>query len=327
MLQTNLTRTFGLKSPILSAGMAFVARPQLAAAVSNAGGMGFLGADMASPEALADLIRQTRRLTSQPFGIDVMVPFFSEEHLDVCVAAQVPIVNFFWGYPQWEWVEKLQNAGSRVWMKVRSVDEAKGALQCGLDALVVQASEGGPGFSLTSLMTLLPAVVDMTPMPVIASGSILDGRGLAAALALGAEAVRCGTRFLSAVEAEAQSEYERRVGASLTDQNIGNNLFSREWPDAPADVAPERPVDEWTTPVVLFRPGAANPATASDSVPERGFHVAAFADSMGTMASTGMFPDTNAPVSELRPAAEIIQRMMRQAEGILAKYSRWQAVA
>ena len=88
----------------------------------------------------------------------------------------------------------------------------KGALQCGLDALVVQASEGGPGCSTTSLMTLLPAVVDLTSMPVIASGSIVDGRGLAAVMTLGAEAVRCGTRFLSATEADAQSEYERRVG-------------------------------------------------------------------------------------------------------------------
>ena len=304
MIETRTTKAFGLTTPILSAGMTFVAREPLAAAVCNAGGMGFLGTDTIAPDMLAQMIRTTRTLTSRPFGLDMMVPFFSEAHLEVCLAEPVAVVNFLWGYPDWVWVEKLQNAGSQVWMQARSLDEAKGALQCGLDALIVQAAEGertGGG-----LMSVLPAVVDAVPLPVIASGNIVDGRCLAAALALGAEAVRCGTRFLSAIESDSQAEYERRVGADTNEQTVTSNLFTPEWPDPPERVSsfPEEPEQAFAE----SRPLTTQARDKRDK------------------AAGGKDPLVEG-ATEAMPAAEIMREMTRQAETILAKYSSLRAVA
>jgi NAD(P)H-dependent flavin oxidoreductase YrpB (nitropropane dioxygenase family) len=304
MIETRITEAFGLYTPILSAGMAFVSRPQLAAAVSNAGGMGFLGADMTPPDGVARLITTTRSLTPRPFGVDFMVPFFSEGHLDACLENPVAAVNFIWGYPNWEWVEKLQDAGTKVWMKVTSIDEAKGALQCGLDGLVVEAVQGIPGRPGAGLMSLLPSIVDAVRVPVIAAGNIVNGRALAASLALGAEAVRCGTRFLSAAEADAQSEYERRFGPSTIDGTVLTELFSREWPEDSA-------------PVVKPHPGAVMPKLSAILAPESG------EDRAGKMLDE----DGAAEIRNIQPAAEILDEMTREAEQILSRYNPLVAVA
>jgi hypothetical protein len=184
-------------------------------------------------------------------------------------------------------------------MQVRSLDEAKGALQCGLDALIAQAAEGER--TSGGLMTVLPAVVDAVSVPVIASGSIVDGRSLAAALALGAEAVRCGTRFLSATESDARAEYERRVGAAKIQETVSMNLFTPEWPDQPAGVS---------------RIQAANRTFKKDQP--------FAADISGDV--TREYPPAE-EIPETVPAAAIVREMTREAEGILAKYSSLLAVA
>jgi hypothetical protein len=330
MIETRITRAFGLSTPILSAGMAFVSRPKLAAAVSNAGGMGFLGVDMTPPEGVAEMVAATRRLTARSFGIDFMVPFFTEQHLRQCLASPVAAVTFIWGYPHWEWVEKLQEVGTKVWMKVTSLQEAKGALQCGLDGLVVEAPRGGP--DSPSLMSLLPAVVDALHLPVIASGSIVDGRGLAAALALGAEAVRCGTPFLAAAEADARSEYDRRFGPSAIDDAPLTELFSREWPEDPEPAVENQPARQWAGREIEVKAaaGGSQPRPEGSCDGHTGItNITEFLlPTERPMAANGFHPDDNpAPTPAVQPAAILMNEMTREAERILARGRRLVAVA
>jgi NAD(P)H-dependent flavin oxidoreductase YrpB (nitropropane dioxygenase family) len=141
--------------------MAFVARPPLAAAVSNAGGMGVLGADMTPPPDIAAMIQATRELTSKPFGVDFITPFFTDAHLAACESNPPAVVVFFWGLPTPEWIERLHAAGSQVGLQVGSLAEARDAVGSNLDALIVQGAEAaGHNRSSAGLMTLLPAVAD-----------------------------------------------------------------------------------------------------------------------------------------------------------------------
>jgi NAD(P)H-dependent flavin oxidoreductase YrpB (nitropropane dioxygenase family) len=244
-METRITKRFELTTPIVSAGMAFVSRPALAAAVSNAGGMGFLAAEMTPPHEVADLIRATRRLTSRPFGIECMAPYFTPWHLDACITEPVAVVTFLWGIPERDWVEKLQQAGSQVWVKIGSLEQARRAVAQRVDALVVEAPEGGPEYVSGRLMKLLADVADAVDIPVIASASAVDGPGLMAALMLGAEAVRCGTLFLGAKEANAEAEYARGIADSPIDATLRVSLLTREWPERPTPTLTDHVVREW----------------------------------------------------------------------------------
>jgi len=190
MNETRITKTFDLSVPILSAGMAFVTRPELAAAVCNAGGMGFAAAEMSPPQEVAELIRATRSLTPRPFGIECMSPYFTKWRLDVCIADPVAVVTFLWGNPEREWIERLQDAGSQVWVKVSSLDEARRVAGEDIDALIVEAPEGGPEYVGSRLIKLLADVVEAVDVPVIASASTVDGPGLLTALMLGGGPLR-----------------------------------------------------------------------------------------------------------------------------------------
>lgn len=114
MLNTRIMQAYDLSSPIISAGMAFVAQPPLASAVSNAGGMGMLGAAMVPPEGLRQMIQQTQYLTSKPFGVDFVTDFVTDDHIEVCIETAVPVVVFFWLLPKAEWVQRLQDNNIRV---------------------------------------------------------------------------------------------------------------------------------------------------------------------------------------------------------------------
>lgn len=245
MMETRITKTFGMTTPIVSAGVAFVARPELAAAVSNAGGMGFLGAEMTPPHEVADLVRATRELTSCPFGIEFMTPYFTQWRLQACVADPVAVVTFYWGIPDRRWVEKLQDAGCQVWVKAGTLDEAHEIERQGADAVAVEAPEGGPEYVVGRLLKLLTKVTNAVEIPVIASAGGVDGTGLLAALALGASAVRCGTMFLSAEEADAEASYGRTMADSPIDATLRVNLLTREWPERPAAMLNRDVVCEW----------------------------------------------------------------------------------
>jgi NAD(P)H-dependent flavin oxidoreductase YrpB (nitropropane dioxygenase family) len=247
MLTTQITQTYHLFTPIISAGMACVATPKLAAAVSNAGGMGTFSAAMVSPEDLRQLICDTRTFTNAPFGIDFITDMTQAEHISVCIEEQVPVVIFFWSLPPSDWVTQLQNNGVKVWMEVGSVQDAKEAQTLGFDAIIAQGAEGGGhNRAEASTFCLLPAICQaVAPIPVIAAGGIIDGKGLVAALALGAEAVWCGTRFLASEEAYAHAEYKSRVLEAQLGDTTRTTLFGPEMPGQMMRVIRNRAVYQW----------------------------------------------------------------------------------
>jgi NAD(P)H-dependent flavin oxidoreductase YrpB (nitropropane dioxygenase family) len=235
MLSTRVTRRFGLAKPILNAGMAMIARPPLAAAVSNAGGLGMIGCDVSPPDILNTMIRETKALTARAFGVDLIGDFLSDDHIEVLACERVPLAVFFWSPPTRAQVGRLRAAGTEVWMQIGSVAEAAEAVALGIDGLVVQGAEaGGHNRSEASTMTLFPRVRSLYPeLPLVAAGGIADGRSMAAALCLGADAVWCGTRFLAAEEANACEAYKRRVEAACVGDTAITGIYGPEWPDQP----------------------------------------------------------------------------------------------
>jgi NAD(P)H-dependent flavin oxidoreductase YrpB (nitropropane dioxygenase family) len=233
MISTSITRDFGLATPIVNAGMAMIARPALAAAVCEAGGLGTIGSDINPPHVLRELIRKTRALTKRPFGVDLIGDFVTDEHISVLIEEQVALAIFFWTLPTLEYVERLKQARIKVWMQVGGVAEAEQAVALGAEALIVQGAEaGGHNRAEASTMTLFPRIRRRFPgLPLLAAGGIVDGTTMAAALALGADAVWCGSRFLASHEAEAHDVYKDRVLAADVGDTAILSIYGPEWPD------------------------------------------------------------------------------------------------
>ncbi|HEX9870395.1 MAG TPA: nitronate monooxygenase, partial [Candidatus Tectomicrobia bacterium] len=246
MLTTPLCRTLGITAPIFSVGMGALAGPALAAAVSNTGACGVLGRVSGAPTAhLRQQIRQVRALTDKPFGVNIILATLQAEWIDICLAEQVPLLVFFWGDPR-PYVSDAHRRGIKVLLQVGSVAEAQAAAEAGVDGIIAQGLEaGGHVKSTTALSTLLPAVVEaVSPVPVIAAGGIADGRGLVAALSLGAQAVSLGTRFLCSEEALAEPAYKERVLQSSAADTIYTTLFNIGW-EAPHRVLRNQVVAAW----------------------------------------------------------------------------------
>ncbi|MET0400820.1 MAG: nitronate monooxygenase [Cystobacter sp.] len=331
MLKTRLARQYGLEVPIISAGMAFVAGPPLAAAVSNAGGLGMLGGAMLPPEALGGMVRATRELTARPFGVDLIGDFVEDAHIQVLVEERVAVVVFFWKAPRREHVERLRAAGSRVWSQVGSVAEAREAAALGVEALVVQGAEaGGHNRAEAGTFALLPAVKEaVAPLPVIAAGGIVDGRGLVAALALGAEAVWCGTRFLASTEAQAHDEYKRRVLAAGVGDTQRTTLFGPEWPGQAMRVLRNQAVRDWghrEAEALVLPPAEPIGHTwmGDQRVPLPRFsallptpHTEGDFEQMGLTVG-----EAGGNVREVRPAAALVADMAAQAREVLAALTR-----
>lgn len=235
MLQTRFTRDYGVEVPVISAGMAFVARAPLTAAVSAAGGFGTLGASAMPVELLEAELAEIRAATDRPFGANLIPRFAADEHVALCAAERVPVVTFFWDDPAPGWIDTLKGAGTRVWVQVAGPEQAAAAVSAGADAVVAQGWEaGGHNLGGAGLVALVPVVVDtVAPVPVFAAGGIADGRGLAAALALGADAAVLGTRFVAAAEADAHPGYQGRIAAAGVGDTARHNVFGFDFPDAP----------------------------------------------------------------------------------------------
>jgi NAD(P)H-dependent flavin oxidoreductase YrpB (nitropropane dioxygenase family) len=247
MLKTRITERYGLKVPFVNAGMAFIATAPLARAVCEAGGMGMLGIAAMPVDVLRAAIRDIKAVEPACFGVDIIARFSGIEHIEVCIAEKVPVVVFFWDDAPDEWLSRLREAGSHVWFQVGSIDEAKAAVRRGAQGLVVQGSEaGGHNRADAATFSLLPAVVDAVPsVPIIAAGGIADGRTVAAALALGADAVWVGTRLLASHEAYAHPEYKDRVIAAGVEDTARHLIFGPEFPDASTRGLRNRIVQEW----------------------------------------------------------------------------------
>ncbi|MFX4261717.1 enoyl-[acyl-carrier-protein] reductase FabK [Pelotomaculum propionicicum] len=200
MIQTELCDLLGIEYPIIQGGMAWVSTAELAAAVSEAGGLGVIGSGAAPPDWLREQLHKAKELTNKPFGVNVMLlsPYLAEI-MDILLEEKVAVVTTGAGNPG-KYVPALREAGTKVIPVVSSVALAKRLTRSGVDAFIAEGMESGGHIGVLTTMALVPQVVDAVDLPVIAAGGIYDGRGLVAALALGAVGVQMGTRFMCAEE-------------------------------------------------------------------------------------------------------------------------------
>ena len=210
-MKTRVTELLGIQYPIIQGGMAWVAEQHLAAAVSEAGGLGLLGGASAPGEVIREEIREVKKLTKKPFGVNVMLMSpHADEVAKVVVEEGIKVVTTGAGIPA-KYMPLWKEAGVKVIPVVASVAQAKMMEKAGADAVVAEGMESGGHIGETTTMALVPQVVDAVSIPVIAAGGIGDGRGVAAAFMLGAEAVQVGTRFVVAKESIVHANYKERV--------------------------------------------------------------------------------------------------------------------
>ena len=237
----------GVKLPIWNAGMGGgLAGPALAAAVGEAGGFGVLGAGAMPGALVSSLLGATRDLTSRPFGANVILPMSDGSDVEACFDARVPVLVLFWGDPQ-PFVADAHKRDMFVVSQVGNADEAVGAADVGVDAVIVQGIEaGGHVKALEPLeQTLRPTVAALGPVPVIAAGGIATGADIAAALGNGARAVSLGTRFVASTEAFALQEYKDRIIEANATDTVLTKLFDLGWPDANHRVIRNATYDAW----------------------------------------------------------------------------------
>lgn len=210
-MKTRITELLGIEYPIIQGGMAWVAENNLAAAVSEAGGLGLIGGANAPAEVIRDYIRKVKEVTDKPFGVNCMLLSpYADDVAKVIVEEGVKVVTTGAGNPE-KYMEMWKAAGVKVIPVVASVALAKRMEKYGADAVVAEGMESGGHIGEATTMSLVPQVVDAVSIPVIAAGGIGDGRGIAAAFMLGAEAVQVGTRFLVAKECIIHQNYKDRV--------------------------------------------------------------------------------------------------------------------
>ncbi len=246
MLHTRLCDLLGIEFPIICAPMGFITGPELAAAVSNAGGLGIMPFSGNPPSALRQEIHRLRSLTDKPFGVNLLLHYQVEEHVVVCLEEHVPILSFFWGNPS-PFIERAHEVGVKVFHQVGSVKGAQRAVRAGVDVIIAQGVEaGGHSEGEVTTMALVPRVVDaISPIPVVAAGGIADARGLVAALALGADGVVLGTRFLATIESNAHPLYKKKVLEATEEDTVRTTLFGHGWPNAPHRTIRTAFVEEW----------------------------------------------------------------------------------
>lgn len=326
MLRTGLCDLLGIEYPIFAAPMGFVTGPELAAAVSNAGGLGILSFSGNPAKVLRERIRYLRSLTDKPFGVNLLQHYPIEEHVTVCLDEKVPVLSFFWGDPA-PYVQTAHDAGIKVINQVGSVDEAIKSSRAGVDIIIAQGVEaGGHVAGEVTTISLVPRVVDaVSPLPVVAAGGIADARGLVAALALGAEGVVLGTRFIASTESSAHPIYKRKVIEANEGDTVRTTLFGYGWPNAPHRTLKTPFVERWIE--QEFRGNESRPdepVIGETKIGDRSVPVLRFmgfppsVDASGDIESMNFLAGQSAGlVNEIKPASAIVHELMEEAERIM----------
>jgi len=315
-----LTEILGIEHPVMLAGMGGVSYHQLVAAVSQAGGFGCLGASTMSPDRMVTEIAAVRELTDRPFGVDLLTAMpgdmASQVQLVIDGGASVFVAGL--GVPA-QVVALCHEAGLLVVNMCGKVEHARRAVDAGCDLVVAQGTEAGGHTGLVATMPLVPQIVDAVgdQVPVVAAGGIFDGRGLAAALALGADGVWIGTRFIATPEARSVSGYKDALIASREDSTtisraysgktmrVVRNSYTAYFDEHPSDLA-------------------AFPQQLGRSIQDGAFHLGADIDATGVDPDRECFPagQGTGAISELVPAGELVLRIVTEAEEVLSRISR-----
>jgi enoyl-[acyl-carrier protein] reductase II len=316
VLRTPFCELFEIDAPILQAAIWPATSPELVAAVSEAGALGTIAGIFGTRESLVEQMARVRELTDRPFVVNHVVPSLDEDAFQATLDARPAAVSFALGHPG-PLVERAHAAGAKVIHQVHTVAQARQAAELGVDVVIAQGGEaGGQGMAGgVGAMTLVPQVVDaVAPIPVLAAGGVADGRGLAAALVLGAAGANVGTRFLASEEASAHEEWKRRIVDSGSEDTVRFEAWSSIVPPPAPGAYQVVPrvlrsgfVDEWE----------ARPADAAAQA-ER-----LLAEIMGAvrggraheiLAFTGQ---TAGLIGDVRPAAEIVRDLVTGAERAL----------
>uniref|UniRef100_A0A0D9X932 Uncharacterized protein n=1 Tax=Leersia perrieri TaxID=77586 RepID=A0A0D9X932_9ORYZ len=300
-----------------------ISGPELAAAVANAGGIGLLRLpDWPAPDHVRELIRKTRGLTEKSFGAAIVLAFPHEENLRVVLEEKLAVLQVYWGEFPRERVDEAHLAGVKVLHQVGNLEEAVKAKEAGVDAIIVQGREAG---GHEGLLPLLPRVVDLVSdscTSVIAAGGIVDGRGYAAALALGAQGICLGTRFLASEESFAHPLYKKRlIEMNCTDYT---NVFGRaRWPGAPQRVLKTTFYDQWKN--LPDQETEENQPIIGHSI-IHGVHkdIRRFAGTVPNATTTGdidsmvMYAGQGVGlITEIIPASEVVKRLVAEAQQVI----------
>lgn len=322
-MRTRVTDLLGIEHPVLSAGIPVIG-VDLVAAVSNAGGLGILGATYLSPEQIHAQAAAIRARTSRPFALNLLVPFSAEAHYEACIAARVPVLSTAWGPPDVA-ATYARAAGTPHVHMVTTAAEAVAAARAGVSVVVAQGHEAGGGLvGQVGGMVVTPAVVDAVasagagPPPVVSAGGVADGRGLAAALMLGAEGVVVGTRFLATTEAAVAPSWKTAICRTAeTDTlytTIGNLVARPTWAAVSAGrVIRTRAIECW-----LGRESelAGMPQAERAALAQRW----AAARTDARMQETEFIAGQDCGlIHEVLPAAEVMRRIVADAEAILSR--------
>lgn len=312
MIKTPLCDLLGIEYPVLQGGMAWIADAELAAAVSNGGGLGIIAAGNAPGDYVRDQIEKARKLTDRPFGVNIMLLSpCADEVAEVAAAERVPVVTTGAGNPG-KYMDMWTGAGIKVIPVVPSVAMAKLVTRQGASAVIAEGGESGGHVGDLTTMVLVPQVRDSTALPVIAAGGIGDGRGVAAAFMLGACGVQVGTRFLSAEECHIHRNYKDKVlkandtATMVTGRRTGHpvralkNPFTREYFRLEYSQASDEELDRFGT-------GALRKAVQDGDTKEGSFLC-------GQVAGL---------VTKEQPAAEIVRELIDGAEPILREALKW----
>jgi enoyl-[acyl-carrier protein] reductase II len=313
MINSILTRELGLQYPIFQGGMAWVSDAQLAAAVSNAGGLGIISAMNLNADYLREQIRKCRTLTKRPFGVNVMLMSpFVKVVAQVCAEEKPAVVTTGAGLPNL-YMKDWLSAGIRVIPVVPSTAMAKLVERAGAFAVIAEGGESGGHIGDLSTITLVPQVADAVKIPVIAAGGIGDGRGVAAALMLGAVGVQCGTIFLCSQECTIHENYKQRVLAAkdidtvVTGKRLGHAVRSLRSPFTRKYAKLEYEISTTGEELEAMGVGALRKAALEGDI-ENGCFIAGQCSAM---------------VNAIRPAKEIIETMFLEAETLLKGAPAW----
>ncbi|MBC7087100.1 MAG: enoyl-[acyl-carrier-protein] reductase FabK [Tissierellales bacterium] len=311
MINTRVTELLGIKYPIIQGGMAWVATHELAAAVSEAGGLGIIAAGNAPKEVVRDEIRAVKKITNKPFGVNIMLlsPFV-DEVVETVLEEGVPVVTTGAGNPG-KYLERFKEKNIKVIPVVPSVALAKRMEKEGVDAVIVEGTEAGGHIGELTTFALVAQVVDAVSLPVIAAGGIADARGFVAAFALGAEGVQMGTRFVLSTEAKVHENYKNLLlkakdrDAIVTGRTTGHpvrvikNKFTREFLELEKQNAPLEELDK-------FGAGKLRLAVVEGDV-EQGSVMS------GQIAGL---------INDIKPCKEIIEGICSEAETVIQNLSK-----
>lgn len=321
-MRTPICDLLGVEVPVVQAAIWPATSPELVAAVSEAGGLGSIGAVFEPAESVEGQIARVRELTDSPFAVNHVVPLLNEEAFRGTLEAKPAVISFALGDPG-DLVERAHAVGAKVVHQVHTVEQARKAAELGVDAIIAQGSEaGGQGMALgVGAMALIPQVADVVdPIPVLAAGGVADGRGLAAALVLGAQGANVGTRFLASTEASADEGWKKAILESASEDAVRFEAWEGIFPPAGGGSYATVPR---VLPTPFVREWSGRTQAASKEAQKLRDEVLSAIRGRTTHELLPFTGQTAGMIHDVLPAAEIVKSMVAEAEQALKRVSEW----